>query len=153
MTHPHSPGTIGALPDHRVAYGCPPPGYPPPHTAYPQGGYPPHGYFPAPAGYAAPQQYPTRPAAPGDVRRFRMTLRRHTGLMVLFLNQRYSFTGTLEECEQAYRLAQTHNLLGGWWSVASLVVWNWVCLLGNHNQIQQVRRLRAGPAPSGPIGP
>ena len=149
MSHPYPHGMPNpAWPGYHGERGYPPPGYPMPGTPYPQGGYPPHGYPPAPAGYAVPQQYPPQPATQDGVRRFRMTLRRHTGLVMFFLNQRYSFTGTLDECEQAYRFAQNHNLLGGWWSVASLLVWNWVCLLGNYNQMQQVRRL-AGQPPSG----
>jgi hypothetical protein len=83
------------------------------------------------APYSAPvlSPYPTGPAQwPAPEPLFSVRLMKHTGLAVMFLNQRYTVTGTFAQCEAAIRLAQNHNLTAGWWSVASLAVWNWVAL-------------------------
>lgn len=93
-------------------------------------------YVPVPAvAYAAPGRspYPVGPAPqwPTPEPLFSVRLMKHTGLAVMFLNQRYTVTGTFAQCEAAIRLAQTHNLTAGWWSVASLAVWNWVALGAN----------------------
>lgn len=141
-------------------YGVPhpaPPSYPtgyryPPGAPYPYGGYPAPGYVPAPtAGYPAPQRYPVAPA--DGVPRYHITLRRHTGLMMWWFNQTHTFTGTIEECEREYRSAQNHNLLVGWWSLASLLLWNWVSLLGNQHRMAYLRRLAAESAQSASTRP
>ncbi|BBX65431.1 hypothetical protein MSAS_46050 [Mycobacterium saskatchewanense] len=54
-----------------------------------------------------------RPRATGPYRRFSIRLYNHTGAVILSHHQRYTFTGTLEQCEEEYRRAQTHNLLAG----------------------------------------
>ena len=116
-------------------YAVPPAGYPllPGYPSTPAGGYPaPHGY-----------------ATADGAQRFHVVLRKHTGLVVIGINQAYRFTGTFEECERAYRAAQTHNLLAGWWGVASLLVWNWVAILRNEAAMRDLRRLAAQPPGSG----
>jgi len=136
-------------------YSAPPTGYPAPH------GYSvPQGYAAPPAGYPVPPRYPSAPTgghpAPHEyaiahgARRFHVVLRKHTGLIVMGINQAYRFTGTFEECQRAYRAAQMHNLLAGWWGVASLLVWNWVTMLRNENAMRDLRRLAA--QPPGPCG-
>jgi hypothetical protein len=82
-------------------------------------------------------------AVPG--RQFQIKLRRHTGLLFLFQFRTYVVTGTLEQCERAYRQAQTHNLLAGWWSVISVLLLNWIALLSNRSAIARVRRLAGRP--------
>ena len=95
-------------------------------------------------------------------RRFSVRLYEHTGAVILWHQRTLTFTGTLEQCEQAYRKAQLHCLLAGWWSVVSLLVMNWVALISNYNAIRQVRALaRQAPmshaenpyAPTGPPAP
>jgi hypothetical protein len=76
---------------------------------------------------------------PGAGRYF-IKLHKHTGLLVLMLRQSYGFEGTLEQCEQAYRAAQTHNLLAGWWGVLSALVFNWIAIFSNVSAINGVRR-------------
>ena len=68
-------------------------------------------------------------------RRFHLRLCEHTGAVVFWQHRSYTFTGTLEQCEAAYRTAQLHNLWAGWWSVVSLLVMNWVALISNWSAI------------------
>ncbi|WP_375487138.1 hypothetical protein [uncultured Mycobacterium sp.] len=65
---------------------------------------------------------------------------KHTGIAVFWFNYRYTVTGTFDQCENAIRLAQQHNLLAGWWSVASVLVLNWVALVWNLNARKTLRR-------------
>lgn len=82
-------------------------------------------------------------------RQFSVRLTEHIGAVVMFSQRTYTFTGTLEQCERAYRSAQTHNLLAGWWSVLSLLAMNWAALISNWTAIRQVRKLAAQPATAG----
>jgi hypothetical protein len=68
---------------------------------------------------------------------------KHTGLVVLFLNERYTVTGTFAQCEAAIRAAQQHNLLAGWWSMTSILVWNWIALTGNNSARKILHRQAA----------
>ena len=96
-------------------------------------------------------------------RRFSVRLYKHTGAVIFWHQQRYTVTGTLEQCESAYRGAQTHNLLAGWWSLVSLLVGNWVALFSNFAAIRGVRRSASRPpgvyaaryaaVPPAPAGP
>ncbi|KLO43400.1 hypothetical protein ABW17_10080 [Mycobacterium nebraskense] len=81
--------------------------------------------------------------------RFHVTLCEHTGAVFFWQHRRYTFTGTLEQCERAYRTAQLHNLGAGWWSVVSLLVMNWVALISNWSAIRGVRQLAEQPAAAG----
>ncbi|WP_144206500.1 hypothetical protein [Mycobacterium tilburgii] len=56
-------------------------------------------------------------------------------------------TGTLEQCEQAYRNAQTHCLVAGWWGLLSLLLLNPIALAYNYTAIHRARTL-AGQAPT-----
>ncbi len=75
--------------------------------------------------------------------RFALTLKRHTGLLVVMRTQTFRVEGTLEQCEAAYRDAQMHNLLAGWWGLLSFLFMNWVALFANMSAIAEVRRLAA----------
>jgi hypothetical protein len=119
------------------------PGGPPP--GYPQPGYrtPPH--------YPARPGYPVAPSAPSDVPLFQIGLYRHTGVLIAFFTRGYAFTGTLAQCEKAYRDAQLYNLLAGWWSLASIVALNWIALGRNLHNVNKLRRIaREPPAPAPP---
>lgn len=92
-----------------------------------------------------------------------MRLHKHTGAVIMWRQSSFTCTGTLDQCEKAYRDAQKHNLLVGWWSLLSLLVLNWVTLLVNYSAIRQLRVLAnraltpstptAPVAPAGSIGP
>ncbi|MEE6175268.1 DUF2510 domain-containing protein [Mycobacterium sp. 050134] len=86
-------------------------------------------------------------------RRFSIRLCKHTGAVILWHHQRYTFIGTLEQCEAEYRRAQTHNLLAGWWSPVSALLMNWVALISNLSSVGQVRRLATQPAAAQPHPP
>jgi hypothetical protein len=81
-------------------------------------------------------------------RRFSVRLYEHTGAVIVWHQRTFTCTGTLAQCEKAYRDAQTHNLLAGWWSVVSVLVMNWVALFSNYSAIRRVRALATqAPAP------
>ncbi|CQD07056.1 transmembrane protein [Mycobacterium lentiflavum] len=83
-------------------------------------------------------------------RRFSVRLHEHTGAVILWLQRDFTCTGTLEQCEQAYRNAQTHCLLAGWWGPVSLVVLNPIALISNYTAIRRVRALaKEAPVPYG----
>jgi hypothetical protein len=79
------------------------------------------------------------PQSPGD--RYYIRLLKHTGALILWHQQSFAVTGTLQECEAAYRSAQTHNLLAGWWSMVSLFLMNWIALFSNMSAIRKVRAM------------
>ncbi|OBA61779.1 hypothetical protein A5647_11220 [Mycobacterium sp. 1100029.7] len=81
-------------------------------------------------------------------RRLSVRLHKHTGALILWHQSSFTFTGTLEQCEQAYRKAQLHCLLAGWWGVVSLFLMNPIALVSNYLSIRQARALtRQAPAP------
>jgi hypothetical protein len=81
----------------------------------------------------------------GPYRRFSVRLYQHTGAVILWHPRTSTFTGTLEQCEKAYRDAQTHNLLAGWCSVVSLLMMNWIALFSKQRDTAGARPGRAGP--------
>ncbi|MCV7030117.1 DUF2510 domain-containing protein [Mycobacterium sherrisii] len=94
---------------------------------------------------------------PDPYRRFSVRLHHHTGALVLWHQRSYTCTGTLEQCEEAYRHAQMHCLLAGWWGLLSLLLMNPIALISNYTGIRRVRGLatQAPPpaAPPHPVGP
>lgn len=122
--HPHYPQPYG--------YSRPYPSAPQPaHRPAP---WPPHGVTPA--------SYPPAPPT-GNEPLFTVRIRKHAGLLFLMLNQRYTVTGTFAQCEAALRDALVHNLALGWWSVSSLLAWNWIALFENHSARVTLRRQAA----------
>lgn len=102
--------------------------YPAP-VAYPQG--PGQGVTPYP---------PPFPHRPHGEPLFTVRLRKHTGLGLAWVSQNYAVTGTFHQCEAAIKDAQRHNLVGGWWSIASIVLWNWIALAENANARKYLRQ-------------
>jgi Protein of unknown function (DUF2510) len=103
--------------------------------------YPQHQADPGP-GYPAPQQ----------ADQYYIRLIKHTGALILWYQRSFAVTGTLQECEAAYRSAQVYNLALGWWSMFSLLLMNWIALFSNMNAIRKVRAMaRAGGG--GPVQP
>jgi hypothetical protein len=88
--------------------------------------------------YAPGSNHPAH-AAPPSQPLFRVRLIKHTGAVILLFNQRYTVTGTFAQCEAAIRDAQQHNLIAGWWSIASILAWNWIALISNHNARKVLR--------------
>ncbi|BBY22578.1 hypothetical protein [Mycobacterium stomatepiae] len=78
-------------------------------------------------------------------RRFSVRLHEHTGVLILWVQRSVTFTGTLEQCEQAYRKAQLHCLLAGWWGLVSLFLLNPIALISNYTAIRKVRALAKEP--------
>lgn len=99
---------------------------------------------------AAPPVAP--PGGQPVARRFFITLKKHTGMLVVMSTRTLRVEGTLEQCEAAYRDAQTHNLTAGWWGMFSFLFMNWIAIFSNMSAIQQVRRLAAAP-PQAPLRP
>jgi hypothetical protein len=136
---------------YRQPYGYPGPNpYPQPYPRPPQA-YPQPAQVPARwADQFAPwSSYPTLTGV-GDRRLFQVRVTKHTGLVMAWYNQRYTVTGTLAQCEAAIHDAQQHNLAAGWWSIASLLVWNWVALAENAGARKVLHRQAAQRRLSGP---
>lgn len=95
--------------------------------------------------YHPPAPYPQPVAAGYSEPLFQIGLLKHTGAVIFWHQQSSRYTGTLQQCEQAYKDAQTHCLLAGWWSLGSLVVLNWIALFSNMRAIRQVRTLAQNP--------
>ena len=74
---------------------------------------------------------------------FQAVFRKHTGLLIVSTTRSAVSTGTLDQLEQAYKAAQTHNLLAGWWGVISLLVYNWISIFGNLSTRKALRELAA----------
>lgn len=115
-----------------------------PHP-YPTGrGYPPQPVPPpmhAPSHWRPPHASYYPAAHPGITEPvFQVRVMKHTGLAIVCVNQRCTTTGTFAQCEAAIRNAQLHNLLAGWWSIASVLVWNWVALFHNLSARNALRR-------------
>lgn len=80
------------------------------------------------------QPHPVGAMPPEPV--FQVRLIKHTGAALLWFNQRYTVTGSLAQCQAAVREAQHHNLAAGWWSIGSLLLWNWIALSTNRSARQ-----------------
>ncbi|HEY9303782.1 MAG TPA: hypothetical protein VIO95_05785 [Mycobacterium sp.] len=106
-------------------------------VSYPQ--HPGYGY-PPPPGYPVVPQY-VSPPQPSGYGPLSISLVKHTGMLVLWQNRTYRVSGTLAECERAYRSAQIHNLTLGWWSLTSAVLVNWISLVSNALAIGKLRRI------------
>jgi hypothetical protein len=100
--------------------------YPPPH--------PPAAPWPAHQAQR-PNQAPYQPQEPP----FQVRLTKHTGLVMAWYNQSYTVTGNFAQCEHAISQAQQYNLIAGWWSMTSVLVWNWVALAANHSARKTLR--------------
>lgn len=107
--------------------------------SYPPAAWPVHGPAHAPTHWGPRAGYPP-PRPTGNQPLFRVRIRKHTGAIILMFNQTYTVTGTFAQCEAALHDALLHNLLAGWWSLASVLGWNWFALIENHNARKTLRR-------------
>jgi hypothetical protein len=102
---------------------------------YPQQSHQPYQHY-QPAPYVQPH-------SPSGEPLYQVTVTRHTGLLIMWWNQRNTITGTYAQCEAAIDDARTYCLIAGWWSLASLLVWNWVSLVQNASARRSLRQLVA----------
>jgi hypothetical protein len=78
---------------------------------------------------------------PAGAARYRLRLRRHTGLLLAWQQSSRMYEGTYEQLRAAYRDAQTYCLLAGWWSLLSVLAMNWIALYRNHAAMKQLNQL------------
>lgn len=105
--------------------GQPPTGQQAPHPQY--GQHAPHGY-PQPYGQA------------GQNGVFSAKFVKHTGMLLLWQQSTRHTQGTFEQVAAAYKAAQTHCLLAGWWSISSALVFNWYAIFKNMYVYSQVKK-------------
>lgn len=74
---------------------------------------------------------------------FSVRLTKHTGMVVIGYNQRYTVTGSYAQCDAAIRQAQQHNLLAGWWGLISILIWNPIALITNSKARKSLRQQAA----------
>lgn len=70
---------------------------------------------------------------------YRIQLTKHTGILFLWTNETRTYTGSYAELLKVYERVQQHNYLAGWWSIASLLVWNLVTILNNRRAMRRLR--------------
>jgi hypothetical protein len=93
--------------------------------------------------YGAPNQPGGPPPAPPAEPIFQVRVTKHVGALVFWYNQYRTVTGTYAQCDAALTQAQQHNLLLGWWSLASLLVWNPISLWRNSSARKTLRQQAA----------
>ncbi len=124
--------------DPRQTHGHPPQPYPP--QPYPNQPYPPQPYpnqpYPGQGFHTAHNQPP--PYAQGPPL-FQMRLTEHTGMVLMWSQRSYTVVGTIEQCEAYFQRAQSHCLGAGWWSIASVLLFNWLALSSNRRAIKSAR--------------
>ena len=80
-----------------------------------------------------------RAMATNQLAPLQIILHKHTGMLFLMRTTRVRVQGTLEQLETAYRKAQRHNLIAGWWGVFSLLIMNPIALFSNRKAMRAVR--------------
>lgn len=86
---------------------------------------------------------------------FKVRVRRHVGLLLAWYSREYTFTGSYAECQQELARADRLNRMLGWWSIPSVLLWNWVALTGisvSRKSLQREAAVRFG-HPSTYTGP
>ncbi|GIL28332.1 hypothetical protein [Actinocatenispora comari] len=131
----------------------PPPQYAPPQSGSPQYGQPQYGQSqygqsqygqsqygqpgPAPQGYGpgAGQQGYGQPGAA-----LTATFVKHTGMLLLWQQNTRRYQGSFEQITAKYKQAQLHCLLAGWWSISSVIFFNWFALGKNMYEYGKVKK-------------
>lgn len=85
-----------------------------------------------------PTGWPAGPPLPGEPT-FQVRAVKHTGAVVVWVNQARTTTGTYAQCAAAIAAAQRHCMLFGWWSIGSLL-WNPISLARNAGARRTLRR-------------
>lgn len=81
------------------------------------------------------------PAPTGAPAQYRLRVIKHTGMLLAWQQSTRQYTGTYEQCMAEYDKAQRHNLLFGWWSIASILFFNWFALVSNSRAAAQLRKI------------
>lgn len=71
---------------------------------------------------------------------YTIQLTKHTGYLVMWSNERRSFSGTSAQLHAAYDRTRRHNLLLGWWSPASPLVNSYVLFI-NRRTLKKLEEL------------
>jgi hypothetical protein len=91
-----------------------------------------------------------------DNQEYAIRLNTHTGMLVLWSSKSYNFQGTYEQCVEAYKKAQRHNKLWGWWSGLSPFL-NLMAMNKNKKSLAELEALHAPnpatPPPTSPVSP
>ena len=77
----------------------------------------------------------------------------HASSSTRWMSTRRVVTGTYAQCEQALAAAQRHNLSLGWWSMASVLLFNWIALYRNTTARSELRRLAGAGHPHPAVAP
>ncbi len=88
--------------------------------------------------YGQPQGQPHGQAYGQPI--FEASFVKHTGALILWQQNTTHYRGTFEQITEAYRKTQNHNYAAGWWSIASILVWNWVAIIGNSRRYKKVKQ-------------
>jgi hypothetical protein len=91
--------------------------------------YPQANHQPQPAPYQQGFQQGGYPQQGGPV--FEASFLKHTGMLIAWQHRTIQYHGSFEEIQAAYKAAQVHCATAGWWSIASILFWNWYCLIRN----------------------
>ncbi len=97
---------------------------------YPPANQPPYG-APLPSAHAG---YSTAPAV------YTAVFRKETGMLIIAQTTPVQTTGTYPEIRSAFWKAQTHCLLFGWWGVLSFLIYNWVTMVRNINELSRIKQ-------------
>jgi hypothetical protein len=122
--------------------------YAPPQHGQPQHGQPQYGQpqygqpGPAPQGYgpgAEQQGYGQQGyGQPGAA--LTATFVKHTGMLLLWQQNTRRYQGSFEQITAKYKQAQLHCLLAGWWSISSVIFFNWFALGKNMYEYGKVKK-------------
>ena len=90
--------------------------------------------------YGGPQQYgqPGTGAATNDA--LTASFIKHTGMLLLWQQNTRHHRGTFDQITTQYKQAQLHCLLAGWWSISSVIFFNWFALGKNMYEYGKVKK-------------
>jgi hypothetical protein len=68
------------------------------------------------------------------------TFIKHTGMLLLWQQSTRRYQGSFEQITAKYKEAQLHCLLAGWWSISSVIFFNWFALGKNMYEYGKVKK-------------
>ncbi len=77
----------------------------------------------------------------GSEKRYHLRVIQHTGFLLGWHQSTRQVVGTYDHCMAEYAKAQRHNLIFGWWGVASILFLNWFALISNLNAANMLKRV------------
>ncbi len=129
---PQPPANTGPAP-----YG-PPAQYPPAQQYPPQQGQ--YQQYPPPQQHHQGQQYQQGQYQQAQGGTYTARFIKHTGMLILWQQSTATSRGSFEQIAADYRSAQQHCLLAGWWSISSILAFNWYALIKNAVVFGKVKR-------------